>query len=100
MQSNESYMMNRAIEQTIFLAVGFELIVLALWPQFRAGVPDSILFAALSTILIAAGVRQLSTARSLTEEISQKWQMLLRSADAGFQVVGTRGRTCCGSSAP
>src|SRR2546430_15084357 len=67
-------MMSRVIERTIFLAIGFGLIAMAFLPGLRAGIPDSVLFVGLSAILLAAGLRQLTTAPRLADEVSQKME--------------------------
>jgi hypothetical protein len=66
--------MSRVIERTIYFALGFGLIALAFWPWLRAGISDSVLFAGLCVILVAAGLRQFATAPRLADEVSRKME--------------------------
>ena len=66
--------MSRAIERTIYFAVGLGFIALAFLPQVYSRIPTTILFAGLSVILIATGLRQLVTAPRIADEVSQKME--------------------------
>ena len=65
-------MKSRVVQRAIFLAIGFALIAVALWPELRAGISDSALFIGLSAVLLAAGLWQLTTAPEFADQISQK----------------------------
>jgi hypothetical protein len=65
-------MKSRVVQGAIFLVIGCVLIAVASLPELRAGISDSALLIGLSTILLAAGLWQLTTAPKFADEISQK----------------------------
>ena len=65
-------MMSSLVERVVLLIIGSGLIALGLWPQLRAGIPDGVLFAGLSTILLAVGLRHLVAAPRLADDVAQK----------------------------
>jgi hypothetical protein len=90
--------MTSVIERTIYFALGFGLTALAFWPPLRAGISDSVLFAGLCVILVAAGLRQFTTAPRLADtKCSGRWRGLLHFAFCGFPLAGTREMSCFGS---
>jgi len=65
-------MKSRVIERAIYFTLAFALIALAVWPELRTGISDSVLFGVMSTILLVVGLRQLVITPRLADKVSEK----------------------------
>ena len=60
------------IERAIYFTLALALIALAVWPELRTGISDSVLFGVMSTILLVVGLRQLVITPRLADKVSEK----------------------------